>query len=77
MTENIPLSEDRLEERSRVEIDSTTSFTKLVNKQEFTIYEGDWEDYYAARVEVWYRNAATKQERKLLEKVYRVEGWMR
>ena len=77
VTENIPLSEDRLEERSRVEIDSTTSFTRLVNKQEFTIYEGDWEDYYAARVEVWYRNAATKQEQKLLEKVYRVEGWMR
>ena len=77
VTENIPLSEDRLEESSRVEIDSTTSFSKLVNKQEFTIYEGDWEDYYAARVEVWHRNAATKQERKLLEKVYRIEGWMR
>ncbi|MBQ6204964.1 MAG: hypothetical protein IJK46_12840 [Prevotella sp.] len=77
VTENIPLSEDRLEERSKVHIDSTTTFTKLVNKQAFTIYEGDWGDYYAARVEVWYRNATTKQERKLLEKVYRVEGWMR
>ena len=34
-------------------------------------------DYYAARIEVWHRNAETKQEMKLLEKVYRVEGWMR
>ena len=76
-TENIPLSVDRLEESSRVAIDSTTSFSKLVDKQAFTIYEGEWEDYFAARVEVWFREAATKQEKKLLEKVYRVEGWMR
>ena len=77
VTKNIPLSEDRLTESSRVNIGSTTSFIKLANKQEFTIYEGDWGDYYAARIEVWYKNAATKQEKKLHEKVYRVEGWMR
>lgn len=77
VTENIPLSEDEVEESSKVCIDSTKSFTRLVEKKEFHIYEGDWGDYYAARVEVWYRNGTTKQERKLLEKVYRVEGWMR
>lgn len=77
VTKNIPLSEDRLSESSRVVIDSTASFSKVVNQQVFTIYEGDWEDYYAARVEVWYKNAATKEDKKLLEKVYRVEGWMR
>ena len=77
VTENIPLSEDELEESSKVCIDSTKSFTRLVEKKEFHIYEGDWGDYYADRVEVWYRNGTTKQERKLLEKVYRVEGWMR
>ncbi|MBR4802387.1 MAG: hypothetical protein IK041_06215 [Bacteroidales bacterium] len=76
-TENIPLSEKEIEERSKVQIDSTASFSQLVNKQQFSIYEGDWEDYYAARVEVWFRDAATKQEKKLLEKVYRVEGWTR
>ena len=75
--ENIPLSESRIPERSSVSIDSSECFSKLVNKKEFTIYEGDWEDYYAARVEVWFRDAETKQERKLLEKIYRVEGWMR
>ena len=76
-TENIPLSEKEIEERSKVQIDSTASFSQLVNKQQFSIYEGDWEDYYAARVEVWFRDTETKQEKKLLEKVYRVEGWTR
>jgi hypothetical protein len=77
VTGNIPLSTDRIEERSKVPTDSTSAFSRLVNHQQFTIYEGDWDDYYAARIEVWFRDAATKQERKLMEKVYRVEGWMR
>ncbi len=76
-TENIPLSEDRLQHRSAVLVDATCSFSQLVNHQEFTIYEGDFEDYYAARIEVWFRDAASKKERKLCEKIYRVEGWMR
>lgn len=77
VTENIPLSETRLTKASCVKFDTTTSFSKLADKQRFTIYEGDWFDYYAARIEVWYKNAATKEEKKLAEKVYRVEGWMR
>ena len=55
----------------------STSFSKLVDKKEFTIYEGDWEDYYAARIEVWHYDKATGKEKKLVEKIYRVEGWMR
>ena len=77
VTDDYRLSEYRLTKASRVKFDTTTSFTKLVDKQQFTIYEGDWGDYYAARIEVWYKNAATKEEKKLVEKVYRVEGWMR
>ena len=77
VTDDYRLSEYRLTKASRVKFDTTTSFTKLVDKQQFTIYEGDWGDYYAARIEVWYKNAATKEEKKLAEKVYRVEGWMR
>lgn len=68
---------DRIYDESKVAIDSTYSFSKLVNQQRFTIYEGDWGDYYAARIEVWHKNAQTGQETKLMEKVYRVEGWMR
>ena len=77
VTENIPLSESRISKESRVKIRPTTAFTKVVDKQRFFIYDGDWNDYYAARIEVWFKDAATKKERKLMEKVYRVEGWMR
>ena len=77
VSKNIPLSEKRLKERSTVIIDSTYSFSKLVDKKEFTIYEGDWGDYYAARIEVWHYDRGTGKEKKLMSKVYRVEGWMR
>ena len=77
VTENIRLSADRIRESSMVTIDTTSSFSKVVDQQKFTIYEGDWGDYYAARIEVWHKNAKTGRETKLMEKVYRVEGWMR
>ena len=77
VTENIRLSADRIRESSKVTIDTTSSFSKVVDQLEFTIYEGDWGDYYAARIEVWHKNAKTGRETKLMEKVYRVEGWMR
>ena len=76
VTSNTPLSEDRLIEQSRVKISPKRQFGKIVNKLSFTIYEGDWDDYYAARIEVWFKNSETNKESKLMEKVYRVEGWM-
>lgn len=78
-TENIPLSEDRIPERSAVSVGSTEGFPfhQMVDHQCFTIYEGDYEDYYAARMEVWFRDSLSGAERKLTEKVYRVDGWMR
>ncbi len=77
VTKNLPLSETRISKESRVEIKPTNSFSKVVDQQRFFIYEGVWGDYYAARIEVWFKDAKTKEEKKLLEKVYRVEGWMR
>ena len=77
MTKNVPLSENEIAERSNVKIGTTHTFRQLVYKKGFTIYEGDWEDYYAARIEVWHKNASSGEETKLLEKIYRVEGWMR
>ena len=76
-TENIPLSEESILEESLVSRGTTTSFTQLVSRKKFRIYEGDWDDYYAARIEVWHKDASTQKETKLLEKVYRVDGWMR
>ncbi len=77
VAENLPLSEERILEASKVSIEHSTSFKQLVSRQRFTIFEGEWGDYYAARIEVWHRDADTQQEQKLYEKVYRVEGWMR
>lgn len=77
VTENIELSASRLYEASKVEVKDHNSFGLIADRQMFTIYEGDWGDYYAARIEVWYKNSATGKETKLLEEVYRVEGWMR
>ena len=77
VTENIELSPSRLRKASTVKVIGHTEFGMIADKQSFTIYEGDWGDYYAARIEVWHKNARTEEETKLLEKIYRVEGWMR
>ena len=44
--------------------------------KEFTIYEGDWDKYYAARIEIWFIPAKGGKPRKLKEKLFRVQGWM-
>jgi hypothetical protein len=76
-TENIELSASRLKGATTVAVKGHTAFGPVVEKQQFTIYEGDWDDYYAARIEVWHHDASTGQDTKLMEKTYRVEGWMR
>ena len=75
-TENIELSASRLREASTVEVKDHTGFGAVAQRQTFTIYEGDWGDYYAVRVEVWHRDKGGKK-RKLVEKTYAMEGWMR
>ena len=54
----------------------TNHFSQLVKDKEFTIFEGDWGDCYAARIEVWFKDKQG-HKRKLSEKVYGVQGWMR
>jgi hypothetical protein len=77
VTENYPLSKDRLPNETTVQVEAVSSFSKLVEKKRFVISEGDWSDYYAARFEVWHRDAKSGEEKKLMEKIYRVEGYMR
>lgn len=77
VTENIELSTPRLQKATTIKVRNHTDFGLIADKQQFSIYEGDWGDYYAARIEVWFRNASTGEETKLMEKIYRVEGWMR
>ena len=77
VTENIELSASRLKEASTALVINHKEFGPIVERQQFVIYEGDWDDYYAARIEVWFKDGSTKEETKLMEKIYQVEGWMR
>ena len=60
-----------------IRTNETRTFKRLVEKQDFLIHDGDWGDYYAVRLEVWFRDAKSRKSQKLMEKTYRMEGWMR
>jgi hypothetical protein len=77
VSKNEELSAKRLKEATSVDFHRHNKFGKIVDMQEFTIYEGDWGDYYAVRVEVWYHDPGKKEDRILMSKIYRMEGWMR
>lgn len=46
-------------------------------KAGFMIYEGDWGKPYAARFEVWFRPDTGEPDRKLAERIFKIEGWQR
>ena len=73
VTRNSPLSVGRLKART---LEKVEKGSRTVGK-DFTIYEGDWGKYYAARLEIWFIPANGGPERKLKEKVFKVDGWMR
>lgn len=78
VTKGTPLSETRLPDRSSLRLGWSDDPAELFSgTTEITIYEGNWEQYYAARFELWFRPDSGAPERKLAEKVYRIQGWMR
>ena len=78
VTKGTPLSETRLKERSNEWVGWSSDPNELFfSNTDFTIYEGDWGKPYAARFEVWFQPDSGAMERKLLEKVYKIEGWQR
>lgn len=76
-TENIPLSEERIAKSSYNPVKGHSSFDVAGKTGGFTIYEGSFGDYYAVRVEVWFHDNNTGEERMLNSKVYKMEGWQR
>ena len=76
VTDNIQLSKKRITESTVQKINAEYK-GKYTEPKEFKIYEGVWGDYYLARFEVWYIDYATRTKRKLTEKIYKVDGWMR
>ena len=48
------------------------------SRVEFTVYgEGGWEHFFAGRVELWFRPANGMEERRLWQRVFRLNGWER
>lgn len=78
VTKGTRLSENWLYQRSNERIGwSSDSDEKFLYENEFTIYEGDWGKPYAARIEVWFIPDSGEPERKLMERVCKIEGWQR
>lgn len=78
ITRACPLSADRLKSSTNEWVGwSDEPAEKFLSETQFTIYEGDWEQYYGARFEVWFIPADGGAERKLLERDFKIEGWMR
>jgi hypothetical protein len=78
ITQEIELSNPELEESSMIRVNNTNGVVqKFSTKDHFTIYEGDWGKPYGARFEIWFKSDNSKKQKKLFEKNYIIEGWMR
>src|SRR5690606_20373704 len=78
ITQEVGLSVSNLRERSSLRINDTNGkIQKFSTKEDFTIYEGDWGKPYGARFEIWFKPDNGEKEKKILEKNYIIEGWMR
>lgn len=78
ITQNEQLSSKEIIRKSSIKVfNPSDSIKKFSPKDDFTIYEGDWAQPYAARFEVWFKPENGKAERKLFSKNYKIEGWMR
>ena len=77
-TRNTPLSKSRIAERSTEYLGwSDDPAEVFFYNTRITVYEGSWGIYYPARFELWFSPASGEPERKLLEKIYMIEGWER
>jgi hypothetical protein len=78
ITKGTRLSANRLEAAcNEVSGWSDNPEEQFCSQMGFTIYEGDWNQFYGARFEVWFKPDSGKSERKLFEKNFKIQGWMR
>ena len=77
-TRNTPLSKRRITRRSTEVLGWSDEPTEVFfYNTQITVHEGSWGVYYPARFELWFSPASGGPERKLLEKIYKIEGWQR
>jgi hypothetical protein len=79
ITKNQILSEIYVTENSKIQVyNSTNELKRHLLKDNFTVYEGNWDEFYGSKIEVWFQPDDKKQkERKLLSKNYIIQGWQR
>ncbi len=79
ITQNQILSEEDIENSSSIDVyNPTPELKKFKLKDDFTVYEGNWDQFYGSRIEVWFKpNSMNRPERKLLTKNYIIQGWQR
>lgn len=78
ITRNHPLSTDRLKSATNEWVGwSDNPKEQFLSEAHFTIYEGDWGQFYGARFEVWFEPDDGSSERKILERNFKIQGWMR
>ena len=88
-TTNLPLSERIVKNRSSIHIlpsdtaviyqmkeISMSSWSEDM-REAIIIDEGSWEDYYAARTELWFRPTNGGEERLIYSKIFRIDGYSR
>lgn len=86
-TSNFPLSEANVKYNSTISVEPSDtsviyqmkegSFSVTNDKEYFMIKEGSWGDYYAARVELWYKPISGGKPQLLNTAIYKIEGWSR
>jgi hypothetical protein len=76
VTRGTPLSSRRLRACSNERVGWSDDPNELFyGNSRITIYEGDWGQPYAAKFELWFAPDSGQPERKLLERIYKIEGW--
>jgi len=73
LTKEHRLSGERMKTRSAVKVSADE---KGVKSAEFTIYEGNWGEKYASRIELWFESDSGK-EILIGSRNYIVDGWQR
>jgi hypothetical protein len=78
VTKGTPLSVKSLKEKSNEWTGWSDNPKELFfSNTNFTIYEGDWGNPYAARFEIWFCPDSGEDDRKLMERIFKIEGWQR
>ena len=81
---NTPLTEDAADPKHQISISTQhpAQYSDRVEETfttsaQFTLMDGVWGQFYAARLEVWFAPSSGGAPRRLTSQVFKVEGWQR